>query len=140
MSRLHGTTCERQCGSFATKLSRLDACQARKIFRWCKTQAPSHNSQGFVYGRVNESGASTAAPDRSVVQYSAVEWTRAKVVIRSVVAPAPQPEPANRLKSAKCDVNFLQSDSRCRQYVRALSNVTSRYVGSEQKAGFRCCD
>jgi len=44
------------------------------------------------------------------VQYSAVEWTRAKVAVRSVVVPAPQPEPASRLKSVTRDVRFLRSD------------------------------
>jgi len=31
------------------------------------------------------------------------------------------------------DVNFLQSDSRCRRYVTVLSNIPPRYAGSEQK-------
>ena len=66
-------------------------------------------------------------------QYSAVEWTRVRVAVRRVVAPTPQPEPASRVKSATLDVNFLRSDSRCRQYVSDLSKVTSRYLGSEQK-------
>jgi len=66
-------------------------------------------------------------------QYSAVEWTRARVAVRNAVAPAPQPEPASRLKSARCDVNFLRSDSRCQQYVSVLSSITPTYVGSEQK-------
>ena len=39
-------------------------------------------------------------------QYSAVEWTRARVAVRNVVAPAPQPEPASRLRSATRDVSF----------------------------------
>jgi len=55
------------------------------------------------------------------------------VVVGNVVAPAPQPEPANRLRSATRDVNNLRSDSRCRRYVSDLSNVTPRYLGSEQK-------
>jgi len=67
------------------------------------------------------------------VQYSAVEWTRAGVAVRNVVAPAPQPEPASRLRSATHDVSFLQSDSRCRRYVSDLYNVTLRYLGLEQK-------
>ena len=67
-------------------------------------------------------------------QYSAVEWTRARVAICRVVAPSPQPEPASCLKSATCDVSFLRSDSRCRRYVSDLSNVTPRYLGSEQKS------
>jgi len=76
---------------------------------------------------------STAAPDRSAVLYYAVEWTRAKVAIRSVVAPAHQPEPASRLKSATRDVRFLRSNSRCRRCVSNLSNVTPRYFVLEQK-------
>jgi len=70
----------------------------------------------------------------SLAQYSAVEWTRARMAVRKVVAPAPQPEPANRLRSATRDVSFLRSDSRCRRYVSDLSNVTPRYLGSEQKS------
>jgi len=66
-------------------------------------------------------------------QYSAVEWTRARVAVRNFVAPAPQPEPASRLKSATHEISFLQSDSRCRRYVSDLSNVTLRYLGLEQK-------
>jgi len=66
-------------------------------------------------------------------QYSAIEWTRARVAVCRVVAPAPQPEPASCLKSATCGVSFLRSDSSCRQYVSDLSNVTPRYLDSEQK-------
>ena len=40
------------------------------------------------------------------VQYSAVECTRAKVAIGSVVAPAPQPEPVSRLKNATRDIQW----------------------------------
>jgi len=35
------------------------------------------------------------------VLYSAVEWTRARVAVRNVVAPAPEPEPASCLRIAK---------------------------------------
>jgi len=62
-----------------------------------------------------------------------VEWTRARVAIRRVVAPAPQSVPAGRLRSATHDVSFLRSESRCRRYVSDLSNVTPRYLDSEQK-------
>jgi len=65
--------------------------------------------------------------------YSAVECTRARVAIGRVVAPAPQPERASRLKCATRDVSLLRSDSRYRRYVSDLSNVTPRYLGSEQK-------
>jgi len=70
------------------------------------------------------------------VHYSAVEWTRASVAVRNVVASAPQPEPASRFRSAMRDVSFLRSDSSCRRYVSDLSNVTPRYLGSEQKGRF----
>ena len=73
------------------------------------------------------------------VQYSAVECTKARVAIRRVVAPAPQPDPASRLRSATRDVSFLRSDSRCRWFVSDLSNVTQRYWARNRRAGFRCC-
>jgi len=59
-------------------------------------------------------------------QYSAVEWTRTRVAVRNIAAPAPQPEPANHFRSATRDVSFLRSVSRCRRYVSDLSNVTPR--------------
>jgi len=66
-------------------------------------------------------------------QYSAVECTRARVAVCKIVAPAPQPEPASRLRSAIRDVNSVRSDSRYRRYESDLSNVTPRHLGSEQK-------
>jgi len=53
--------------SVSSKLSRFDACENRKVVRWCSTQASSHNSQDVVDGAVNEAGVSTAAPDGSAV-------------------------------------------------------------------------
>ena len=58
----------------------------------------------------------------------------ARVAVSNAVAPAPQQEPASRFNSATRDVNFLRSDSKCRRYVNDLSNVTQRYLGSEQKS------
>ena len=54
--------CSRQCGSNATKLNKLDACEGWKVVRWCRTQAFSHNSPG-----VDEAGMSTVAPNRRAV-------------------------------------------------------------------------
>ena len=68
-------------------------------------------------------------------QYYPVEFTRARVAICSVVTPASQPEPASHFRSAKRDVNFLRSDSRCRRCVSDLSSVTPSYLGSEEKGG-----
>jgi len=48
-------------------------------------------------------------------QYSGGEWTRAKVAIRKVFAPAPQLQSANRNKRATRDVSFLRSDLRRQQ-------------------------
>jgi len=120
---LHGVL--ETCGSFATKLSKLDFCEDRKVVRWCRVQASSHNLQDVIDGRINEAGVSTAALDRRAVLCS-IEW----VAVRNVVAPAPQPEPASLLKSVTHDVNFLRSDSWCRRYLSDLSNVTPRYLGS----------
>jgi len=53
--------------SFSTKVSKLDACKDRSIFRWRRTQASSHNVQGIIDGRVNEAGMSTAAPNRNAL-------------------------------------------------------------------------
>jgi len=61
-------------------------------------------------------------------QCSAVECTSAGLAIRRFVAPAPQPEPASRLRRATRDVSILRSDSRCRWIVSDLSNVTPRYL------------
>ena len=61
------------------------------------------------------------------------------MAMRNVVAPAPQPEPPSRLKSATHDVNFLRSDSRCRRYVSDLSNITPRCLVRSSRARFRCC-
>jgi len=69
----------------------------------------------------------------STVRLSSYRRTKARVAIRRVVAPAPQPEPASRLGSPPRVVSFLRSDSRCRRYVNDLSNVTPRYLGSDQK-------
>jgi len=43
----------------------------------------------------------------ALVQYSAVEWTKAKVAVCNFVVPAPQLEPASGLKCATGDVSFL---------------------------------
>jgi len=60
-----------------------------------------------------------------------VEWSRCP---GSMERPARDSvAPASRLRSATLDVSFLRSDSRCRRYVMVLSNVTPRYLGSEQK-------
>jgi len=41
---------------------------------------------------------------------SSVEYTRARVAVRRLVAPAPQPEPVSRLRSATRDVSFLRRE------------------------------
>ena len=56
------------------------------------------------------------------------------MTVRNVFAPAPQPEPANSLKSVTGDVNFLRSESTCQRYVSDLYNVAPNVcLGSEQK-------
>ena len=58
-------------------------------------------------------------------QYSAAECTSTRVAVRNAVAPAPQVDPANSLKSPTRILNFLHSDSRCWRNVSALSNFIS---------------
>jgi len=45
----------------------------------------------------------------------------------------PAPEPASQLKCATRDVRFLRSDSRCRQCLNVLSNVTPKVNGFGEK-------
>jgi len=71
--RLHGTTCWRQRGSIAMKLSRLDACKDRRVACWCRVQASGHNSPGVVDDRINDMGVSTATPYRSAVLSCRIE-------------------------------------------------------------------
>ena len=91
--------CQRQCSSIATKLSRLDAFEKRKVIRWCRKQASSHNSQGVV--KAGSIRQVRALQHQTGAQCSAFECTSARVAVRNVVAPAPQPEPAN-LPGAGC--------------------------------------
>ena len=65
----------------------------------------------------------------SGARYSAVEYTRARVALRRTEAPAPQAVPASSLISETLVLSFLQSDSKCRLFVRDLSSVMPRYFG-----------
>jgi len=100
------------------------------------TQASCYNLQGVVDDRVNEADTvTTAVPDRSAV-YSAAEWTRAVLAVRSVVASTPRPEPASCLTSASHDVNFLRNDLRCRRYVRTCPTVLRGIWSRSKNQGF----
>jgi len=62
--------------------------------------------------------------------YSAVEWTRARLAVRNVIAPAPQLEPASPLK--ECDACCKLFRKGVEVSMSDLSSITPRYVGSEQ--------
>ena len=47
-------------------------------------------------------------------QYSAVEYTRAKVAVQRIAAMAPHPNQASHLIRVMHEVSFPRSDSRCR--------------------------
>ena len=64
---------------------------------------------------------------RTGAQYSAVEYTRAKVAVRRTEAPAPQVVPDSHLINETLVLSFLLSGSRCRLYMRDLSSVMPRY-------------
>ena len=65
------------------------------MVRWSGTQASSNYAQGVVQDTVDEASVSIATPDWRTG--AAVEWTRDKVAVRNVLAPAPHPEPTSRL-------------------------------------------
>ena len=91
-------------------------------------QASSHNAQGVIDRLVNEPMVGTLAPDQQAVLCS-----MARVAVGNAVAPAPQVDPANHLKSLMCVVNVLRRDSRYRRNVSALSNFMPRYVDLHKK-------
>ena len=63
---------------------------------------------------------------QAVAQYSAIEYTRARVAVRRTEAPALQVVPYSRPINETLVPSFLRSDSRSRLYVRDLSSVMSR--------------
>ena len=70
---------------------------------WCGTQASSHSSQGVVrkVPLMTKSITQVWAPgQQALAQCSAIEWTKAEVAVRNVVAPTPHPGPTSRLKGA----------------------------------------
>ena len=93
-------------------------CEGWNVVRWCRTQASSHNSQGVV-----------TKQEHSTLRLSApgLGWLFVELLLQHPSRASKPPQDATR------DVNFLRSDSRCRQYVSDLSNVTPRYLGLEQK-------
>jgi len=115
-------------GWMPARIERLSAGLGRRHTVTIRKASLMMGSMRWVWAPRHQTGA----------QYSAVEWTRARVAVRNVVASAPQLEPASRLRSATRDVSFLRNDSRCRRYVSDLSNVTPRYLGWSRRGGFRC--
>jgi len=88
MSRFHGTAFYRRLSTgvgrkFVHRIGRLSTGVGRRY--------PAYSVQGVVDGRVLEAGVSTASRDRSTVGYTAAEWTRTKMALCNVVAPAPHP-------------------------------------------------
>jgi len=73
------------------KLSRLDACQDRKIVRMCRTQTSSHNSQGVVDSRSMRQV--WALRHQTGAQYSAVEWTRVRWLFAKLLLQHPSQVP-----------------------------------------------
>jgi len=77
---------------------------------------------------------STAAPNRSAVVCSWMHqgWGDCSQRCCSSTPTGASKPPQKR----DACVSFLRSDSRCRRYVSDLSNVTPRYLGSEQLGRF----
>jgi len=67
--------------------------------------------------------------DHAGEQYSAVRYTRARLLVLSVLTEAPHPVPASRFNSAQRDKTFCRIDVRCGSRVSDRSKFTPRYVG-----------
>ena len=67
--------------------------------------------------------------DHAGEQYSAVRYTRARLLVLSVLAEAPHPVLASRFNSAQRDKTFCRTDARCGLRVSDRSSFTQRYVG-----------
>ena len=114
-------------GWVTEKIGRMSAGIGHKYPVTIRKTSLITGSMRRVWAQLHQAGA----------QYSAVEWTRAKLAVRNFVAPAPQPEPESRFKMVTRDINFLRSDSRC--YMSDLSNVTPRFWAQSRRRGFCCC-
>ena len=93
---------------------------------WCGTQASSHSSQGVVrkVPLMTKSITQVWAPgQQALAQCSAIEWTKAEVAVRNVVAPTPHPEPTSRLKGA--DVRWCVETKRP---IRSNSFTNGRFA------------
>ena len=93
------------CGSIATnpadwmptRIGRLSAGVGRRHPVTIRKASLMAGSMRRVSALRHQTGA----------QYSEVKCNRAEAAIRRVAAPAAQPEPASRLRSATRDANFL---------------------------------
>ena len=63
------------------------------------------------------------------VAYSAVVYTSARGLVRSVLVLAPQDAPARHLSRLFRDVSLAQGASVCCLYARCRSSFTPKYVG-----------
>jgi len=77
MSRLHGTACQRQCGSFATKLSRLDACKDRLFAGVGRRHPVTIRKASLMAGQRGR----CVAGKFYLLQLVAVQWARPGSVI-----------------------------------------------------------
>jgi len=102
VSRLHGTTCWRQCGSNATKLSGLDTCEDGRLSAGVERRYPVTVHKASLMARSVR--RVLALWHQTGAQYSAVEWTRARVAIHSVAVPAPEPASPRKDCDAWCQL------------------------------------
>ena len=77
---------------------------------WSGTQASSDYAQGVIQDTVDEVSLSAATPDWCAVFSCGVD--RDKATVRSVLAPAPHPEPTSHLSNVRCKDSFLHEATR----------------------------
>ena len=108
--------------------------RSRRLSARCRTQASSQNTIRKASLMVGSMRRVWALRHQTGGKYSAAEWTRARVAVRNVVAPAHQPEPASRLMSTTRDAELLAKWLKVSSiHGRPVQRYTKVYMGSEQK-------
>jgi len=90
---------------FATKFSRLDAWENRKVVRWSRTKTSSHNSKDALDGRLSEAGKHCGTREglsSLLLNGPGLRWLFTSLLVQD---PSQSQQAASRVKTH--DVYFL---------------------------------
>jgi len=110
-------------GCMPARLGRLSAGVGRRHPVTVLKASLMTESMRSVWAQRHQAGA----------QYFALWCTKVRWLFAKLLLQHPSLNQLSNLSNAMCDVSFLRSDWRCRQYLIVLSNVTLRYLGLEQR-------